>query len=103
MTAAAPAEPLPTSLSSQLLSTIQDRIVSGEIPPGTRLVERALCEEFAVSRSVVREAIVRLANSGLVSITPDAGATVSALTDSGAPAPVTIIGVGANARYSSLR
>lgn len=35
-----------------------------------------------MSRSVVREAIVRLANSGLVSITPDAGATVSALTDS---------------------
>ena len=75
-------EPTSPSLSSKLQSTIQERIVRREILPGSRLVERALCQEFGVSRSVVRESIVRLANCGLVDITPDAGATVSALTES---------------------
>ncbi len=55
--------------------------MNGEILPGSRLVERALCAEFDVSRSVVRESIARLANSSLVDLTPDAGATVSALNE----------------------
>ncbi|MDB6127427.1 MAG: GntR family transcriptional regulator [Verrucomicrobia bacterium] len=68
------------SLSSTLFSTIQERIVSGKIPPGLRLVERDLCEEFGVSRGIVRESIVRLSNSGLVETAPDVGAKVSAFT-----------------------
>src|SRR3954471_16312812 len=69
------------SRSSHLMATMQDRIVSGKIPPGLRLVERALCEEFGVSRGIVRESIVRLSSYGLVETAPDAGAKVSALTD----------------------
>ena len=51
--------------------------MSGKIPAGLRLVERELCEEFGVSRGIVRESIVRLSHSGLVETTPDAGAKVS--------------------------
>lgn len=77
----APAPAALSTLSAKLLTTMQERIVSGKIPPGRRLVERALCEEFGVSRGIVRESFVRLSNCGLVDLAPDAGAKVSALTD----------------------
>ncbi|MDB6169580.1 MAG: GntR family transcriptional regulator [Verrucomicrobia bacterium] len=77
---AAPAE-ASANLSARLFGTIQERIVNGRIPPGARLVERVLCEEFTVSRGIVRETLLRLSSCGLVDIAPDAGARVSALTD----------------------
>lgn len=55
-----------SNLSGQIYSTLSDRILSLEYPPGHRLTEEALCEEFRVSRSPVREALGMLAENGLI-------------------------------------
>lgn len=45
---------------------LRDLIVSGKLPPGTRLVEMDLCRAFLRSRSPVREAIRILTAEGLI-------------------------------------
>ena len=47
--------------------TLRDRILSGHIPVGFRLGEADLAEQFAVSRTPVREALSRLAASWPIS------------------------------------
>ncbi|MFH3935242.1 GntR family transcriptional regulator, partial [Acinetobacter nosocomialis] len=54
-------------------------IITGYFPSGTRLVERTLCAELGVSRSVVREVIRYLEAEGLVEILPNKGPIVSLL------------------------
>src|SRR5690606_33650493 len=41
---------------------------NGFYPPGTRLVERELCEALGVSRTSVREALRQLQSEGLVEV-----------------------------------
>lgn len=57
-------------------ATIRGRIVDGTLPPGTRLVERALAEELAVSRVPVREALRALVAEGFATVRPTGGVTV---------------------------
>ncbi|GGL67658.1 GntR family transcriptional regulator [Wenxinia marina] len=45
---------------------LRRRIVSGELPGGTRLTEVALADDLAISRTPVREAMSRLAEEGLL-------------------------------------
>ena len=66
-----------TSLAFTIHHALRDRIVHGELPEGSRLVERSICQEFKVSRGIVREALLRLANSALVHLVPDTGAIVA--------------------------
>lgn len=47
---------------------LRKAILSGEIKPGTRLVETELAKKLGVSRSPVREAIMRLQQENLVAI-----------------------------------
>jgi DNA-binding GntR family transcriptional regulator len=54
------------SLSREIYSSLSERILSLEYPPGHRLTEEALCAEFRVSRSPVREALGRLVENGLI-------------------------------------
>ena len=68
------------SLHEELLTRLRDLIVEGELPPGTRLNERVLCERFGVSRTPLREAVKVLASEGLVELLPNRGAVVTALT-----------------------
>ena len=51
-------------------------IISGELPPGERLVEDKLAEQLGVSRNPVREAIHSLEATGLVEVVPRRGAYV---------------------------
>jgi DNA-binding FadR family transcriptional regulator len=54
-----------------------DRIVSGELGPGTLLPnEPRLCEVFGVSRTVIREAVKILEQKGLVRVKQGLGTTV---------------------------
>ncbi|MBL8795181.1 MAG: FadR family transcriptional regulator [Planctomycetia bacterium] len=65
----------------------QNAILSGELTPGERLpAERAISARLKVSRSVVREALSRLASLGLVTIRRGSGARVQA--PSGQPVKV---------------
>jgi DNA-binding GntR family transcriptional regulator len=58
---------------------LEESIVSGEIPPGSVLRQEHLSEQFAVSRTPVREALRRLAALGLVSFEPNRGVRVRML------------------------
>ena len=54
-------------------------IISGEFGPGSDLDENELVRRFEVSRTPVREALIRLSMEGLVSMLPNRGAKVSNL------------------------
>lgn len=53
-------------MAAGVYEQLRQRIVSGDIPPGERLTEIALAEEFGISRTPVREALRRLEQDGLV-------------------------------------
>lgn len=66
------------SLSDQVASALTDSILAGRLEAGQRMPsERELVEEFAVSRSVVREAVRSLVARGLVTVHPRSGHRVS--------------------------
>ena len=66
-----------------LRDIVQDRmrtaIIEGHFEPGERLVERPLCEQLGVSRTVIRETIRFLEAEGLVDIIPNRGPIVARL------------------------
>jgi DNA-binding FadR family transcriptional regulator len=66
--AALPAWPKrPLRLGTAVVDVLVDRIVGGELAPGTLLpTEPRLCEAFSVSRTVIREAVKILEQKGLV-------------------------------------
>lgn len=65
-------------------------IVSLRIPPGMVLQEKRIAEEFGVSRTPVREALLRLSDGGLVDIFPQSGTVVSRVPVSAIPEAVVI-------------
>ena len=78
----APAWPRrPANLAKAITAELVDRIVRGVHPPGTPLPpEPALCATFAVSRTVVREAVKILQEKGLVQVRQGTGTIVTAPT-----------------------
>ena len=52
--------------TKRALFELRQRIISGDIPGGTRLYEVALAAELEISRTPVREAMSRLAEEGLL-------------------------------------
>ena len=64
-------------VSSQIYGFIRDAIVSMELLPGQMISETALAEQFGVSRTPVREALIQLANIGFVDVLPQRGTYVS--------------------------
>lgn len=56
----------PVTLRAMALERMRRAILSGVFAPGQRLVERTLCDQLGVSRSVVREVIRHLDAEGLV-------------------------------------
>ena len=70
---------LPTtdSLGDTVYNRIRDAIISGELESGTPLRVPALAEILGVSRSPVREAIIRLTSERLAHSEPRLGAVVA--------------------------
>ena len=67
------------SLSVAVHDKMRTEILAGRFDPGSRLSPRELATEFDVSLSVVREALSRLAEQGLVVATPQLGFSVVSL------------------------
>lgn len=65
--------------TNRLVSELRRRIVGHELPPGARLREHALSQEFAVSRGRVRDAFGILEERGLIERIPNKGAVVTRL------------------------
>jgi len=68
------------SLREQVAERMRDAILTGLFPPGTRLIERELCEMWGVSRTSVREALRALEGEGLITSVPNRGPIVSTIT-----------------------
>lgn len=67
-------------LSDRVANQLLDSIVSGGLRPGDRLPsERDLAQQFAVSRTVVREAVRSLAGKGIIEARSGRGLTVAAV------------------------
>ncbi|MFN7051266.1 MAG: GntR family transcriptional regulator, partial [Gemmobacter sp.] len=72
-------EQAPQTLREIAVDRLRSAIIAGRFASGTRLVERTLCDQLGVSRSVVREAIRYLEAEGLVEIAPRSGPVVARL------------------------
>jgi DNA-binding GntR family transcriptional regulator len=64
------------STAVRVAAVLRERIAKGRLRPGSRLIELDISRELGVSRSPVREALLRLAEEGLVEILPYRGAMV---------------------------
>ena len=62
---------------AQIYDQLRQRIATRTYPPGMRLSESDLANEFGLSRTPVRQALQRLATDGLVSIKNGVGVTVT--------------------------
>jgi DNA-binding GntR family transcriptional regulator len=77
-------EPSPDSLSSGpghrsslVYRALRRAIIEQALAPAAKLPEDAIGEQFGVSRTLVREALARLASEGLVEHRPNRGAAVA--------------------------
>lgn len=63
--------------NSHIFETLKERIINLEMKPGDHIMEKELIEEFTVSRTPVREALIKLAQIGLVETRPRVGTFVT--------------------------
>ena len=83
--------------SRQAYRALRDAIIATELEPGQRLSENELAERLAVSRTPIREALIRLRDDRFVQIVPQLGTFVTRILRPSAKA-------SASARYAaSLR
>lgn len=67
------------TLRELTLDKLRNAIVHGYFKPGSRLVERTLCDELGVSRTIVREVLRHLETEGLVDVVARQGPVVAQL------------------------
>lgn len=68
------------SRADRIAALLEEQILTGRFPPGSRLDEASLADEHKVSRTPIREAFQRLALSGLVEHAPRRGIFVRQAT-----------------------
>jgi len=66
-------------LHGEAARRLRAMIVSGELPPGSRLREMRICSQLGVSRTPVREAFRTLAAEGMVELLPNRSVVVAKL------------------------
>ena len=70
MDGAASEKIVPAQLEGRVYERLRDAIAGGALPPGSQLVEARIAEELGVSKTPVREALLRRQRDGLVRIEP---------------------------------
>lgn len=71
-----------TALADAAVAVLRKEILSGMLPPGTKLAEAPVAKRLGVSRVPVREALVLLANEGLVQFKETGRSFVKSLSKS---------------------
>ena len=74
-----PLEP-PLLVRERAVEQLRGAIISGELAPGTRLIERELCAAMGISRASVREMVRLLQAERLIDVEPRRGPTVATLS-----------------------
>ena len=69
-----------TTVRAQVYALIRESVVSVELLPGQALSENELAGHYGVSRTPIREALIRLADEGLVDVLPQRGTFVSRIS-----------------------
>lgn len=64
----------------QAADALRSAILTGILPPGTKVSEQEIADAIGTSRQPVREAFLRLAGEGLLNIQPQRGTFVSKIT-----------------------
>ncbi|MFM2398802.1 MAG: hypothetical protein RL341_959 [Pseudomonadota bacterium] len=72
-----PALDAPALTDAQIYGRIIDAMLDQRLAPGTRLREDELGQVFGVSRTRIRQVLIRLAGEQLVTLVPNAGARVA--------------------------
>lgn len=72
----------PLAISETVYRTLREQIVTLVRPPGSQLSDKGICIEFGVSRTPVREAILKLAEEELVVVRPKSGTSVAKIRPS---------------------
>ncbi len=70
----------PKTLRNEVEQAVRDAITSGRYPPGSRLIERELCESLGVSRTSVREALRKLEADKLITNVSHKGPSVAVIS-----------------------
>ena len=63
--------------SGDIYEQIEEDILTGEIPDGSRLTETEICNKYKVSRTPARESLTLLSSHGLIKLIPNRGAVVT--------------------------
>ena len=71
---------------AKIHAALKDEILSMALPPGASLDETSLSVRFGMSRTPVREALVRLVQEGLATTLPNRNTIVSTIDFDGVPA-----------------
>jgi len=69
------------SLHDQVAQQLRDQIFAGELSPGAFVDENRLCEQLAISRTPLREALKVLTAEGLIRHEPRRGCFVNEVTE----------------------
>lgn len=93
------------TVRSRAAHELRDRVLTGRLAPGTRLDLDALSDEFGISRTPVREALLQLSYEGLVAVTPRSGITVLGLSPADAVDNFAVLAVlaGKAAEWATTR
>lgn len=67
-----------SSTTHAIVEALTKAIVEHRLHPGTKLVEQKLADHFGVSRTLVRQALIRLSQNRLIRLEPARGAFVAA-------------------------
>jgi len=67
-------------LHERVVAAIREMIISGRLAPNERISEKALCDQFGISRTPLREALKVLASEGLICLLPRRGAQVTSIS-----------------------
>jgi DNA-binding GntR family transcriptional regulator len=67
-------------LADQVFERLLKDIVSGNLLPGTQMAELDLGKQWGLSRTPIREALIKLAEIGLVNIVPQRGTFVAPIS-----------------------
>ena len=70
----------PLLVRDRALEEVRNAILSGELAPGTRLIEREMCAAMGISRASVREMVRLLQAERLIDVEPRRGPTVATLS-----------------------